>query len=454
MPIPWLAILLSCGLICSGCVEPNRAKTSKKDPNGSSPDTGVAMMMPDSGNQMTPDAGPMSLCPALGDALLPGAAPFARGDMAFAHDATCQRVYMFFGDKAVPQLCSFPPSDFIDEGWYFDLSTKAWSKLSPTGPAPMKRARPSGAWDTTRNRFLVFGGRYRSGTSGPYTFLNDLWAYDPSSNTWTEISYQGDSEAPTGRMNTEMIYDADNDRVIIYGGGQLTANFTSFIPYSDIWEYRFASNTWVKVRASNAEPPARLFHGATYDTQRQRLYVFAGGGASAFQGPFYNDLWYFDYNSKLWSQIPTDGGFPNRRIKPILEYDQARDQLIMMGGHDDTSLGNTAEIWTFNLSSESWDPKLMGDQINQPIVNMCDPSAQFATYDRYSPERRASHVFTLTGDKAFMFGGRTDCGVANDSWYFDLSTYTWENLNESISGMTCYRSGRNDCDDPGAKMCG
>lgn len=107
-----------------------------------------------------------------------------------------------------------------------------------------------------------------------------------------------------------------------------------------------------------------------------------------------------------------------------------------------------------SLGTQIWELQVVGDQINQPITNMCDPSSQFATYDKNSPERRASHIFTVTGDKAFMFGGRTDCGTANDSWYFNLNNFTWENLNESISGMTCYRAGRNDCDDPGSKMCG
>ena len=98
--------------------------------------------------------------------------------------------------------------------------------------------------------------------------------------------------------------------------------------------------------------------------------------------------------------------------------------------------------------------EIAGDEFNKPPNDFCDPPADFATFDPNSPERRESHIFTNTRDGAFLFGGRTDCGVANDSWLLDLNSFGWETLNESISGMTCYRSGRTDCDDPGSKLCG
>ena len=77
----------------------------------------------------TMDAGSQpTSCAPLGSPLLAGAAPYARGDTAFAYDDDCARVYMF-SDKAVPQLCSFPPSDFVTEGWFFDLNTRFGQNL-------------------------------------------------------------------------------------------------------------------------------------------------------------------------------------------------------------------------------------------------------------------------------------------------------------------------------------
>ena len=85
-----------------------------------------------------------------------------------------------------------------------------------------------------------------------------------------------------------------------------------------------------------------------------------------------------------------------------------------------------------------------------PVVQTAD----FATIDPASPERRESHAFSILGDIAVMHAGRTDCGLANDTWVLDLLTFTWQRINNSFTGMTCFRSGRQDCMMPGAKKCG
>jgi len=440
-----LHFLLAVSFLSGGCDEMSNQANDNPFPNMT--DAGFAPPSIDAGYQP-------SSCAPIGSPLLQGAAPYARGDTAFAYDDDCARIYMFFGDKAVPQLCSFPPSEFVTEGWFFDLNTRVWSKLTPEGAAPMERARASGAWDPVRKQYLVFGGRYRSGTSGPYTFLNDLWSYSPETNQWTELSYAGDSSAPRGRMNTEMIFDEETEKLMMFGGGQLTANFSSFIPFNDLFTYDLKSNTWEQITPANNPPPARLFHSSAFDAKRRRLYIFGGGGASAFQGPFYNDMWYYDFGTNRWTEVPTNRNFPARRIKGMFVYDSDNDRIVMMGGHDDTSLGNTADVWSFDLENQQWNLEIAGDEFNKPPNDFCDPPADFATFDPNSPERRASHIFTNTRDGAFLFGGRTDCGVANDSWLLDLNSFSWETLNESISGMTCYRSGRTDCDDPGSKLCG
>ena len=93
-------------------------------------------------------------------------------------------------------------------------------------------------------------------------------------------------------MNTEMIFDEETERLLIFGGGQLTSNFSSFIPFNDLFTYDLKSNTWEQITPANSPPPARLFHSSAFDAKRRRLYIFGGGGATAFQGPFYNDMWY------------------------------------------------------------------------------------------------------------------------------------------------------------------
>ena len=64
-----------------------------------------------------------------------------------------------------------------------------------------------------------------------------------------------------------------------------------------------------------------------------------------------------------------------------------------------------------------------GDTYNRPAYGVCDFPADFTNVDPNSPERRAAAAWTLTDDNRFMvFGGKTDCGNANDVWALDLDT--------------------------------
>jgi hypothetical protein len=47
------------------------------------------------------------------------------------------------------------------------------------------------------------------------------------------------------------------------------------------------------------------------------------------------------------------------------------------------------------------------------------------------PAAREDHTWTVTGDQAYLFGGRTNDGPANDLWSFNLTTYQWHELHPS-----------------------
>ena len=90
------------------------------DDDDAPPDAGE---MPDAGDEDTgvADMGTvMTKCDPPSEPLPTGMAPARRGDMAFAFDTNCERVVMFFGDKAEPQNCGPAASDFLTDGWVFD----------------------------------------------------------------------------------------------------------------------------------------------------------------------------------------------------------------------------------------------------------------------------------------------------------------------------------------------
>ena len=393
------------------------------------------------------------LCDPIGVALPAGNAPIERGDMAYAADPECQRIFMFSGDKAVPVMCGPAASDFLPDIHVYDLSRDEWSELQVQGPGPLPRARSRGAWDENSGRFLVFGGRHRDGTVGPYTFLNDLWAFDPATLTWEELSPLGAPGAPEGRMNTTFVVDPERNRVLVTSGGQITPDFSAFVVDNSTWAFDLETRVWSQIGNGGPLPPKRIFHMSALDRAGGRLFVFGGGGEDAFTAlSFFDDTWYLDFATDTWMEL-NSAVVPEGRIKGEMIYDEPRNRLVLFAGHDDTQLGNNNDIWTLDLGSLQWERQVEGDVFANPALGFCDFPSNFATIDPNSPERRESHLFEVAGDTALMYGGRTDCGLSRDTWKLDLTTLTWEQLTESFVGMTCYRSGSLQCDDPGAKMC-
>lgn len=425
--------------------------------SGEQPDTGAGPSCPAVGVIADPNPPQTEDCTALGPELQAGTAPERRGDMASAIDKRCGRAIIFYGDRAEPVQCGPVASQFLSDGYAFDLDTGVWTEIEVQGGnAPLRRARAAAAWDETSNRFIMFGGRYRPGTSGAYTFLKDLWAFDPSTRTWEELSPQNSPNGPGGRMNSAIAIDHANNRVLVFGGGQISADFMSFVVDSQTWAFDLGTRMWSQI-GSNSPPPPRLFHAVTFDRMRERFYVFGGGGPNSFSdaSEFYNDVWYLDLAMDRWVRAANNTG-PDARIRPEIEYDAARDQLVMFAGHDNTDTGLRNDLWTFNLETFEWSEIKAGDTLNQPQRGFCDFPGNFTTPDLCSPERREAHTFEIFGNRAFMFGGRTDCGLASDTWLLRLDTMEWSRVVNSFTGMTCYRLGLSavECEAPDSRICG
>ncbi len=448
----WLSGLLGLSFACD-----SSGPGTPGNPRSSNPDATVGLDVGLGADAGTTDAGGDANCAPLGTPLQMGAPPPRRGDMAFAYDPVCNRVFMALGDEGEPQMCGFPPSLFVDDFWVYEGNTQTWTQITADGPTPPVRARSVGAWDTAQNRFIVHSGRFRSAPSSvPYTYRSDVWAYDPSTNRWTELWADGAPGGPPGGMNATMVADTARNRVVVYGGGAFTSDFTALIPDPRAWAFDLALNTWKELGLQTQSPPSRLYHVAGIDQRRGRMYVFSGGGEDALISPtFKDDMWYLDFAADSWTRVPTDVSFPDGRIRGSMITDHARDKLVMFAGHDDTALGNLNDLWTFDLAGQQWNIIKRGDVFNRPARATCDFPADFTVADIESPERREAHLFVEMGNgKALLFGGRTDCGISNDTWELDLGTGTWTQINESFTAMTCRRAGRTDCDDPNADMCG
>ncbi|KAL1611666.1 Negative regulator of mitotic exit [Nothophoma quercina] len=161
-------------------------------------------------------------------------------------------------------------NDDLDDTLYLlNTSTKHWSRALPQGP------RPTGRYGHTLNilgsKIYIFGGQVEG------FFFNDLVAFDLNSlqssasrwevllpNTKDQSSPHGRS--PPARTNHSIV--SWTDRLYLFGG---TDGVTWF---NDVWTYEPRSNTWTELDCIGYIPVAREGHSAAL--VNDTMYIFGG----------------------------------------------------------------------------------------------------------------------------------------------------------------------------------
>lgn len=371
--------------------------------------------------------------------------PVPRGEMAGVFDLKRNRIVFQGGDLGLPEMC-IPAPELTGETWLYDVECGRFEPVEATN-GPGVRTRAAAALDTTRDRMLLFGGRTRDGNSGPYTVLGDLWSLDLETLQWGQVETRGDG--PSGRANTVALYDDVRDALWVFGGNNSTDG-AAFAPLRDTWVLSLEDGTWREVSRDGLKPSARLFHGGAIDAGRGFLFVYAGGDERAFTGPFLDDLWGLDIEAEQWVQLHDgSGSAPFKRIWPSLVLDRADNRLVLFGGHRDDTLGNTNDMWAYDLAERSWQT-LVPPEVPRQANGFCDFPADFTDPNLEAPERRSAQLVVHDAAQrlAYVFGGKTDCGSVDDVWVYDLQASSWTELVEARAGESCARAfGADQCGD-------
>jgi N-acetylneuraminic acid mutarotase len=251
-------------------------------------------------------------------------------------------------------------------------------------------------YDPVNERTLLFGGAL---WENRYTFYDDLWSYDYSTDTWTEID---DGSGPQGRFNHMMIYLPVHHQLFLFGG------FSSNDRISDTWIYDIADNRWTRLRTDNS-PSDRSDSAIAYDPQND-VVILVDGYARDDTNP--QDTWVFNFDSVDWTQMdPEESPLPQYGHHMI--YDTQNRMLVMYGGHwhirSTETHGYSDGVWTYDYPTDSW------TKID----------------DATTPPSRYWHSVAYDGDsgKMIVFGGTLAGDVwGGDTWLFDASTASWESV--------------------------
>ncbi len=219
-------------------------------------------------------------------------------------------------------------------------SPNTWTELSPSGELPIGRHSQSMVYDPTSGKMIMFGGSYGGGVP-----VNETWAYDPTANRWTNLSPSG--TLPSERFGQAMVYDPSTHRVIMFGGASGVLSDTSLVPLKDTWAYNPTTNTWTELHPVGTLPSARAYESMVYDPLTQQLIMF-GGAREAWA--VLNDTWAYDPAASTWTELnpstqSPSGELPFARSEYSMVYDPSTHWVIMFAGFDGRSILN--DTWTY-----------------------------------------------------------------------------------------------------------
>src|SRR6266566_2995557 len=199
---------------------------------------------------------------------------------------------------------------------------------------------------------------------------------------------------PSARDGHTMVYDSRADRFILFGGWGIG---------NETWSYDLASNSWSRMRGSNA-PSARGGHAAVYDSRADRVILFGGQVDTATS----RETWAYDVESDTWTNLTPQVG-PSPRAGAGMAYDALADRIILFGGTAGY-YGYARDTWVFDYSSDIW-------------TNVTPTETSV-------PSGRAAHAmaYDSRADRTILFGGQAISGI-DETWAYDFNANTWKNMN-------------------------
>ncbi|NOZ85333.1 MAG: hypothetical protein GXP49_03540 [Deltaproteobacteria bacterium] len=224
-----------------------------------------------------------------------------------------------------------------DSVWTLDYSNDEWAQNITSGEKPPARYGHTAVYFVSQDKMVVFGGFNNSGDR-----LNDLYAMDDSSSSWSKVTA---SNPPSARAGHAAGYEPNSDCMIVFGGNDGSLK-------NDAWKLTLdgsGNGTWSQLAPIGDGPPtARQFAAYTMaidpETSNPVFIIFGG----QVEGGRTNDLWALEHpggGDPSWKMIYTHGGPPLPRDGAALIFDPTGKRLILVGGRRGGTYFN--DVWQF-----------------------------------------------------------------------------------------------------------
>jgi hypothetical protein len=242
-----------------------------------------------------------------------GSHPAGRAWPSLAYEPCKHEVVLFGGDNG---------STVYGDTWIY--RDGAWTQEHPAvSPAP--RTGAALVYDAATRQLLLFGGSSKIGTAGG--FFGDTWIW--TGTTWRQLH---PATSPPARHNADMIYDAADRDVVLFGGydGQYLG---------DTWTWN--GTTWTQQDTPTAPAP-RDTGSFGYDSATGTGILYGGfNGVSVF-----TDTW--AWNGSSWTQLSTTTSPGPVQTGWQMADDAATGQLLLFGGHRQQANTNAGATWAWD----------------------------------------------------------------------------------------------------------
>ncbi len=292
--------------------------------------------------------------------LTPSGTAFGGVEHAVAYDTARNRIMVYGGGSGYGG----------NDVWTVNLTgSPAWTEVAVVGSRPSIRRDATLVYDSVGDRLILFGGYYYDGTN--ITRYNDVWTLPlagPDSLRWNSVTTSG--TPPVGRNGAAAIFDPTRNQMVIHGGDQSPGSYNR--PSDELWTLSMGMSQPQWEMSAATGPAARMFHSIVYDSSDDRLLLFGGSSNLAPGNHLYNlanDTWSYALAAKTWSKLTPAGALPTPRRLGGVAVTTDPVELWVMGGLTDNEGGSayTMDLWRLPMGpSPVWS--------GVAIINVTPPS--------------------------------------------------------------------------------
>jgi len=296
-----------------------------------------------------------------------------------------------------------------------------WKVIIADNDGPQNLGLGAHSLNIHDGKMYVFGGYHEDFEDEVNTFYNQFWAFNLHTHHWTSLP-----TAPAPRAFHMNAIDTHNEHLYIYGGETYTADFSAEEIFSDLWKFDLNTHVWTEITQRPITPGGRSNCQMVYHAGH--LYLF--GGIEDVEFTTSKQLWKYHIASNTWTELRSDSSpdGPGARFTYFAtKYRSSNGHtnfLAINGEHINGSFFDFTyrDDWSYDINADTWNDITPALPINNfRHGNGGSSGAQMGILSSYQ--------YPIFAGEAP--GGVAECGapfttnVQNTTWTLDLSKLLW-----------------------------